>query len=521
MRMKLNKKIIIILFLVIVLPALFFSVYEIGSLSRNEEIIEEIYNNQLEGILSSVNYYSESITSNWAINLNSIFSNPQHNLDKDIRHYIHGNPSMKGFFYISDTANINPEIVLQDFSLSFLNQRKIISSIIKSNPKKIKRLYLYLRDRYRKVEPFTSLHSQNFTYLFFVVDNENGREILCGLIISDKDFVSQILHPKIQTVVKDKFIINIFNERDRKFLYSSELSNNHTLNQTKALWFLPRFKLGIITKGKTIQELVRERTYLNFALIVFIDLLFLIGAWILFKNLKTEIQLSQMRSDFISNVSHEIRTPLALISIYNETILLGRVKPDKLKEYHEIIQQETNRLTDIVNKILNFSKIEEKKYQYNFNPQNLNVIVSNIIQRFDYHLKNKNFTVETSLASEMPEILVDYDAIYEVLMNLIDNAIKYSPEEKYIMVETSVDKDHAVLVVTDHGIGIPESHQKYVFDRFFRVPDGEIQNVRGSGLGLAIVKQIIDEHHGSIVLNSIFGKGSAFKIMLPINKTKH
>lgn len=519
--MKFNKKIISILFLVIVLPALFFSVYEVGSLSRNEEIIEEIYNNQLEGILSSVNYYSESITSNWAINLNSIFSNPQQDLDKDLRRYIHGNPSMKGVFYISDTSNIDPEIVLQDFSLSFLNQRKIITSIVKGNPKKINRLYLYLRDRYRKVEPFTSVHSQNFTYLFFVVENNIEKKMLCGLIISDKDFANQILGPKIQTIVKDKFIIKIIDERDRKFLYSSELSKNKNLNQTKPLWFLPKFKLGIIYKGKTIQELVRERTYLNFALIVLIDLLFLIGAWILFKNLKTEIQLSQMRSDFISNVSHEIRTPLALISVYTETILLGRVKPEKLKEYHQIIHEETNRLTDIVNKILNFSKIEEKKYQYNFNTQNLNVIVSSILQRFDYHLKNKNFTTETSLAPEMPAIMADYEAIYEVLMNLIDNAIKYSPEEKYLRVETLVDKDNAVLIITDHGIGIPESHQKYVFDRFFRVPEGEIQNVRGSGLGLAIVKQIIEEHHGSIILNSAFGKGSTFKILLPIIKPKH
>jgi len=519
--MKFNKKIISILFLVIVLPALFFSVYEVGSLSRNEEIIEEIYNNQLEGILSSVNYYSESITSNWAINLNSIFSNPQQDLDKDLHRYIHGNPSMKGVFYISDTSNIDPEIVLQDFSLSFLNQRKIITSIVKGNPKKINRLYLYLRDRYRKVEPFTSVHSQNFTYLFFVVENNIEKKMLCGLIISDKDFANQILGPKIQTIVKDKFIIKIIDERDRKFLYSSELSKNQNLNQTKPLWFLPKFKLGIIYKGKTIQELVRERTYLNFALIVLIDLLFLIGAWILFKNLKTEIQLSQMRSDFISNVSHEIRTPLALISVYTETILLGRVKPEKLKEYHQIIHEETNRLTDIVNKILNFSKIEEKKYQYNFNTQNLNVIVSSILQRFDYHLKNKNFTTETSLAPEMPAIMADYEAIYEVLMNLIDNAIKYSPEEKYLRVETLVDKDNAVLIITDHGIGIPESHQKYVFDRFFRVPEGEIQNVRGSGLGLAIVKQIIEEHHGSIILNSAFGKGSTFKILLPIIKPKH
>jgi two-component system phosphate regulon sensor histidine kinase PhoR len=219
-----------------------------------------------------------------------------------------------------------------------------------------------------------------------------------------------------------------------------------------------------------------------------------------------------MRSDFISNVSHEIRTPLALISVYIETILLGRLKPDKLQEYYQIIYQETNRLTGIVNKILNFSKIEEKKYNYNFTEIQLNEIIESVLLRYDYHLKNKNFDVKVDLKEDLPLIRGDREALFEVFMNLIDNAIKYSKDDKFLGITTWAEGSKVIAVFEDKGIGIPESEQPFVFDKFFRVSDGEVQNIRGSGLGLAIVKNIMDSHGASIELNSVVEKGSIFKL---------
>jgi len=251
----------------------------------------------------------------------------------------------------------------------------------------------------------------------------------------------------------------------------------------------------------------------NLALILLLDILFLTGTWYVFRSIKTQIQLAQMRADFISNVSHEIRTPLALISVYIETILLGRLKSDKLHEYYQVIYQETNRLTGIVNKILNFSKIEEKKYNYNFTSLNLNEIVESVLQRYDYHLKNKSFEVSIELARKLPDILGDREALYEVIMNLIDNAIKYSNDDKFISIKSWEEFGKVVLEVTDKGIGIPENQQKFVFDKFFRVTEGEVQSVRGSGLGLAIVKHIMEGHKASISLFSIPGTGSSFKLV--------
>lgn len=511
--MKKNRKIGIILLLVVFLPGLFFSVYEIGSLSRNETIIEEIYNKQLEVILSSVNQYSEDVASSWAINMNDIFAYPQQNFNNSLQQFIRNNSSMKGVFYITDTSYKAIEMISEDLSVSAVMQhRNEIGIILRKNLKKINKLYLYLAGGYRKIEAFSSTELPNITYLVFIADNYQGHKMLCGMIIDSRGFINQVLSPKIQAIVEERFIITVMNQTKKQTVYTSEPTNVRKMSRIKALWLLPNFNLGIIYKGKTIEQLVRDRTYLNFTLILLLDCLFLIGTWFVFRSVKTEIQLSQIRADFISNVSHEIRTPLALISVYIETILLGRVKHNKLKEYYQIIYQETGRLTGIVNKILNFSRIEEKKYKYNFRRLNLNDVITNVLQRFDYHLKNNGFTIDTKLDPALPEILGDHEALFEVLVNLVDNAIKYSPDEKYISIATGTDKNRVYFEVTDKGIGIPETQKKYVFEKFFRVTNGEVQSIGGSGLGLAIVKHIMEGHKGNIELTSNPGKGSTFTL---------
>ena len=511
--MKKNRKIGIVLLLVVFLPALFFSVYEIGSLNRNEKIIEEIYNNQLDVIIYSVNQYSQDVASSWKINLNNVFANSQNDLNSSLKRFTFNNPSIKGVFYISDTSYNNINVVLQDYSINTMNEQAVVKEILHDNSRTINKLYSYLKGGYQKIEAFNSDQSSNLSYFVFIADNIPGRQALCGIIIDARAFVRQVLSPKIQAIVEDRFIISVMNEHKNEVIYISEQNKLHHISKVKSLWLLPNYKLGIIYKGKTIEQLVRERTYVNFALILLLDILFLTGTWYVFRSIKTQIQLAQMRADFISNVSHEIRTPLALISVYIETILLGRSKSEKLQEYYQIIYQETNRLTGIVNKILNFSRIEEKKYNYTFVSLNLNEVIENVLQRYDYHLKNKSFTVETNLDKGLPLISGDKEALNEVLLNLIDNAIKYSKDEKFISVKSYTELNKVIIEVSDKGIGIPESQQKFVFDKFFRVTDGEVQSVRGSGLGLAIIKHIMEGHDAGIFLTSFPGAGSTFRLV--------
>lgn len=514
--MKNNKKLGIILLLAVLLPALFFSVYEIGSLNQNEKIIEEIYNNQLEVILTSVNQYSDDVAHSWVFSLSNILVN-QPEPDKFLSQFISNYGSINGFFYTRDTALSNIHLILKpDEKLNFWSQQQIISRELIKNKGKTEKLFNYYRGGYPKIEPLSSPEAKGMAYFVFVTRNYNKEPFICGMIINTTDFVSQVLAPKIQALVKESFIISI--NDGKRSIYSSEAAAVNSLVRTKKLWLLPDMNLGIIYKGKTIQQLARNRSYLNLGMIIFIDILFLIGTWYVFRSFKTELQLAKMRSDFISNVSHEIRTPLALMSVYVETLMLGRLKPEKMNEYHKIIYQETSRLTDIVNKILNFSKIEEKRYQYNFAHVNLNELVGVVVERFNYHLQNLGFEVNLKLADNIPNIKADREALIEVLVNLMDNAIKYSNTKMSISLETLYEKDKVVFIIKDKGVGINETQQKFIFDKFYRATETEVHNIKGSGLGLAIVKHIVEGHKGKITVQSEPEQGTTFTISFPVEQ---
>jgi len=228
--------------------------------------------------------------------------------------------------------------------------------------------------------------------------------------------------------------------------------------------------------------------------------------------------LSQLKNDFVSNVSHEIRTPLALITMYIETLEMGRVKNEgKIKEYYTIIMNQTTRLSGIVNRILNFSQIEGNKRKYFLSMTNLNEIVENAFLTLNYSLETKGFTYTFEPDKNLPPILADREAIADAFVNLVDNAMKYSPGKKEIVVRTASNDQYIYLEVEDHGLGISDKDQKYIFDKFYRVTESNLANkVKGSGLGLAIVKHIMDAHEGKIYVKSAPGSGSLFRLSFPV-----
>ena len=479
-------------------------------------MIDDIYNKQLEIILSSVNSYSQDWTSSWATKINNYFISERTDPEASLQQFIQSNPSILGIFYTQDSAFQNIEMIAPRYSLTTFTQKRAIKKLLRDNSRKINKLYVYFKNGgYRKIEAFSSSATPNVSYFMFFADNYKGDKLLCGMVVDAREFANQVLSPKIQALIEGQFIISIRNEEKNRTIYISERGSTEKMSQVKPLWLLPEYKIGIIYKGKTIKQLVRDRTFLNIILILLLDALLVAGVIFVLRSLKTEMNLSQMRADFISNVSHELRTPLALMSVYSETILLGRIKGDKLTEYHQTIHQETIRLTSIVSKILNFSRIEEKKFKYQFDKVNLNEIVDNVMERFEFHLKSQNFIFEKKIKPDILPIFADREALMEVFMNLVDNAIKYSKDDKYLCIETWSEHDTVYAEISDKGIGIPENEQKYVFDKFFRVTDGEMQGARGSGLGLSIVKNIIDTHLAKITIHSKLGAGSVFRLEFP------
>ena len=501
------RKIIIVLVFVILLPALFFAVYEINSLNSNEQIIDRIYNNQVESILYSVNQFSEDIVGSWRSKIRVIRDIKNNkSMEVEMKKFLLQNPSVK-FIFFDDSTGSNALFTLEQGP--HIDIVKIVKSELLENESKIERLFNYSREGYNKIEPI-SIKLKNISAIITIIELTRGKEIL-GLAIDPQLFIRQILNPKIQSISQNEFIISVFNKMSRENIYSTEQIDINKLQNEKSLWLLPEYSLGIVLKGGTIQSLVKDRAQTNLVLLLLLILILFAGGWIIFRNIKKEIALAKIKSDFVSNVSHELRTPLALISMFAETLEMGRVKSEeKRNEYYNIISHETARLSRIVNRILNFSQMEAGQRKYNFSMVQLNTIIEEVFNTYKFHLQNKGFKF-TSLPDEnIPKIYADKEAVSEAIINIIDNAVKYSNENKEVELSTGTIGALVYVKIKDHGIGISPLDQKRIFEKFFRVSSGYVHNTKGTGLGLSLVKHIMDAHKGEITLHSTPGSGSSF-----------
>jgi signal transduction histidine kinase len=523
---KTTKRIGLILFIILLLPTTVFVINEIISLDNNEKIIKQIYTDQLETILFSVNQYSEDVVSNWAKRINEFLDeqgSSGFNSPGKVDSLYDEFPSLL-MICIADSINDNSLEVIKPGNkpntLQSNNQQVIpvIKNILKKNEPALKRLITYQKNGYSKLEPFQTDTLPKVALLSFVDSYSASQNKIICLVIDPLIFIQSILSSKIQEVTGSGFVISVTNP-NVKFQYNSNLENSvKEVQQQRPLWIFPEFKIGISLKGKTIDDLVRERVTSNIILIGLVTLVLFAGGWIIFRNIKKEIELAQIKTDFVSNVSHELRTPLSLISMFSETLELGRVKSEeKKKEYYSIISQETNRLGRIVNSILSFSKMEAGKRQFNLTDAYINDIVETVYRSYKFHLEEKGFAFNFEKNETIPILKIDEEAISEALVNLVDNAVKYSDQQKIITVRTGKSEEYAFIEVDDKGIGIPQKDQKKIFEKFFRVSSGNIHNVKGSGLGLSIVKHIMDAHRGKIELFSEVNNGSRFRLIFPLS----
>jgi len=523
---KTVKKIVVILIVLILLPAAFLTINEFISLNQNEEVIGRIYSNQLDAILYSVNQYSEDVVSSWASRIDE-FHDDLNNLDdikisSTIDSFYSQFPSLS-IIFVADSVNSEIKLIVKKEDNNSLNKlgefKKSVKNIIYENQPIVERLLTYKKAGYRKLEPIKSDTTINGSILMFIEETPEGASRITGMVIDPKEFTYRILSPKLQEVAQQEFLISVFNRAENYQFNSSRDFKVGEVQQSKALWIFPNYQIGISLVGQTIEDLVQERALTNILLIGLLTIVLILGVWIVYRNIKKEVELAQIKSDFVSNVSHELRTPLSLISMFSETLEMDRVKTEeKKKEYYSIISQEANRLSKIVNSILNFSKMEAGKRQYNFVDSYLNDVAENVYRSYKFHLEQKGFTFSIVKDESIPIIKIDEEAISEAIVNLVDNAVKYSNTSKEIIIRTGMENNNAYVQVEDKGIGIPEKDQKKVFEKFFRVSSGNVHNVKGSGIGLSIVKHIVDAHKGKIELRSEVNKGSKFKLLLPLSK---
>jgi two-component system, OmpR family, phosphate regulon sensor histidine kinase PhoR len=508
------RKVSLLIATIIVLPVLIFSVYEIGNLRQNEKVIQDIYKNQLDAILFSINQYSDDILSNLASRIENSENNFKSDTGTDLSRLVNEIPSLKSLTQFDKKFRCISTVPYSSHDSSFIREMVIV---LNDNSRTIKQLQNYMQGGYRKIEPIGN-KSENMQWIIFLT-HVNGQEIINVLVFDPEKFISQVLDPKIQEIAKGKFDIAAYHSGDDVPFYTSNKQyKTRQISNKEFFWLMKNYRMGIELKDLTIADLTRDRVKRDLLIIGLMDIILLSGIWLIFRNVRKQVELSQIKSDFVSGVSHEIRTPLALISMYIETLQMERVKDaKKIKEYYTIILNETIRLSGIVNRILSFSQIESNKRKYSFSETNLNEIVENAALTFRYSIESKGFSYSFEPDMNLPLIFVDREAITEAFVNLIDNAMKYSTEIKEISVRTGKNDKCVFVEVEDKGIGISEQNQKYIFDKFYRVTEMNLANkVKGSGLGLAIVKHILDAHQGMILVKSSPGSGSLFRLSFQI-----
>jgi len=239
------------------------------------------------------------------------------------------------------------------------------------------------------------------------------------------------------------------------------------------------------------------------------------GAVLVFHDITQVRKLERMRRDFMANVSHELRTPITNIKGYSETLLEGALEDkNRAKEFINIIHQNSSRLEDLINDVLDIAAIESNKMTISLIPLDIKPILKRCTGIFEKSIKDKGLSLSVRLPDDIPKILADEKRITQVLLNLLDNAVKYT-NTGGISIEISLKSKFIQFDVTDTGIGIPLNDIPRIFERFYRVEKSRSRDLGGTGLGLSIVKHIVESHHGDVWVSSKAGQGSTFSIKIP------
>jgi anti-sigma regulatory factor (Ser/Thr protein kinase) len=247
----------------------------------------------------------------------------------------------------------------------------------------------------------------------------------------------------------------------------------------------------------------------------------MLSAFFLWRDTRRESRIAELRSQFVSSVSHELKTPLTSIRMFAETLQMNdgndSTDPKMRAEYLDTIVSETERLTRLLNNVLDFSRIERGQKNYHMESALLPDVIDAAVRTMRFPLAEQGFALKVDVCEGIPALRIDRDAIEQAVLNLLSNAMKYSGKSRDIELRLCRQNGSALIQVFDHGIGIPADEQRHIFEKFYRVPTNENKTISGTGLGLALVAHIAEAHGGSVDVNSKPGEGSTFSIRIPVN----
>lgn len=384
------------------------------------------------------------------------------------------------------------------------------------------RKYLFAQHPCASCPP--SSHARQGTYLFYQLkDSGKGQSGFAGVLLNE-GFVRDglIARSLVETAPSHTssnsplaMAITISDENGQVLFSNGAAQNGHFFESNFDRPF-SNWKAAVGLRNTNIDEFARD-SFIHSAGVTILVLVFLLGGIALtIRATDREARLAQAKSDFVSNVSHELKTPLSTISLFSEILELGRVKNEEKKaEYYRIIRHESRRLNKTIDNILDFSRIEAGRKKYELVEGDMAGVIDSVLSTHRYQIISFGFDVQTNIETDLPSVLIDREAMAQAISNLIDNAIKYSAQVKQLSITARTQGSNLSIEIADQGVGIPRAEQARVFEKFYRVGDGLVHDVKGSGLGLSLVKHIIEAHKGTISVESDVGKGTRFTILLP------
>ena len=410
---------------------------------------------------------------------------------------------------------------LKELELKIYRQVYFINSIHKNIFSKIN---FSLQNTFsNKLQLHQLLYFQNDTVhqagYYFINNLSQSREPLLFGFILNKYYIINNLLPEILDGIDlgNNNSVGLLNEKDSVIYIRDKLINQKYFIYGNFLKIFTNWKIALFNRdGKTLEELSNQERQQSFLLFGLTILVMLLGIVVIITTTLHEHQVSQMKSNFVSNVSHELKTPLSLVRMFSETLESGIVTDkNKQQEFYGIIKRESERLTNMINNLLDFSKIESRKKEFNFEQDDVGEVVKNIIGLYKPQILVEGFKIEINIPEIDMTAYIDKEAISRAVLNLLTNAVKYSNESKYILVEMSKSRNSIFISVIDHGIGISKKDIKNIFEYFYRGSTAMTNQVKGTGLGLTITKYIIEAHKGSISVESEINRGSKFTITIP------
>lgn len=366
------------------------------------------------------------------------------------------------------------------------------------------------------------LMGDNDFYNQFVTDI--SEYVVDNIIIS-----SSFNYTLLDSLITDKLMINgvdispnigIYDITNDKFLYCNAEGKEDKLRETPFKYrFHPNGMMSpneyfIVLQFPLSSLLLKENSTRYFIFSIFLITLIMVLFILSIRTFLKKEKLDEMKTDFINNMTHEIKTPIATIGLACEMLQDTAISGDPVNNatYIGIISDENRRMRILIETILQSAKMSNKNFQINVKEINLNTIVESVVGNFKLQIANRNGTMDCRLSDDDTSILGDELHITNLIYNLIDNSIKYSPDKLQIEVSTRVDEHSVSLSVRDHGLGISKDDQKHIFEKFYRVSTGNVHNVKGFGIGLSYVKQVVALHGGTINVVSAPGEGSEFTV---------